>query len=383
MQERVTLAERAHRAREWLRRMRRWFRAPRRLRFTRAGWLFTAGALAIGMAAIPTGNNLLFLLLGSMLGFIAVSGWLSEQSIQRLEIERRLPRGVTAGKPFRIGYRVRNHKRRMSSHAVEFREAQLRQAAGRTPALQARSAWLASLGPGEATTVRSEYVIARRGVYPLEELTLSTGFPFGLFWKERDIPMPAALVVWPRSDRPVREARTPGRERRRSGEVAGGAAGQRGEFRNLRDYRPGDDPRDVHWRSSARLGVPLVREYERERAETLWICLDQSRGRAQDAEAEEEMVEVAASLARTAIERGRPVGLATSDALVDEGTGPAQLERILDALARATFRPDAPAPRPPIGAGAAVLVSAGARSARGWSDVYAASPISDDAVVRA
>ena len=142
---------RLERFRERLKRVRRWFRAPRRLRFTRAGWLFTAGALAIGIAAIPTGNNLLFLLLGSMLGFIAVSGWLSEQSIQRLRIERRVPRGVTAGKPFRIGYRVRNGKRRMPSLAVELREPQL--GAGVSP--HARSAWLSSLAPGAATTLRA------------------------------------------------------------------------------------------------------------------------------------------------------------------------------------------------------------------------------------
>ena len=357
------------RLRERLRRVRRWFRAPRRLRFTRAGWLFTAGALAIGMAAIPTGNNLLFLLLGSMLGFIAVSGWLSEQSIQRLRIERRLPRGITAGRPFRIGYRVHNGKRRMPSLAVELREPQLPGVA------QASSAWLATLGAGQSMTLRSEHVIERRGVYALDELTLATGFPFGLFHKERDVPLAGAVVVWPRSDRPVRDARTPGGQRRRTGEIAGGAAGPRGEFRNLRDYRPGDDPRDVHWRSSARLGVPLVREFERERAETVWICIDLGRVDARGTDAEEDAVELAASLARTAIERARPVGLATSDTVVDEGSGPAQLERILDALARVSFRVGAPAPRAPVGASAAVLVSPAQPRGGAWADIYVATSV--------
>ena len=357
----------------FVRRLRRWLRAPRRLRFTRAGWLFTAGALAIGVAAIPTGNNLLFLLLGAMLGFIGVSGWLSEQTIQRLQIERRLPRGVTAGRPFRIGYRVRNAKRRMPSIAVEIREPQL---AGVTKADAARAgaAWLSSLAANESTALRAEHVIERRGVYGLEELTLATGFPFGLFTKERDLDLPAQLVVWPRSDRTVRDARTPGRQRRRSGEITGGQSGSRGEFRNLRDYRPGDDPRDVHWRSSARLGMPLVREYERERAESLWICLDHARTPGRDVEAEEEAVELAASLARTAVERGQPVGLATGDGVVDEGSGPAQLERILDALARVTFRPDAPPPRAPIGASASVFVGASTPRSGAWADVYLAEP---------
>ena len=372
-------SKRVERFRDFLRRLRRWFRAPRRLRFTRAGWLFTAGALAIGVAAIPTGNNLLFLVLGSMLGFIAVSGWLSEQSIQRLRIERRIPRGVTAGRAFRIGYRVHNAKRRLPSLAVEVREPQLATVGTTGPG---RAAWLASLRAGASTSLRAEHQIEQRGVYRLEELTLATGFPFGLFRKERDLDLAGSIVVWPRSDRTLREARTPGRPRRRTGEIAGGAAGARGEFRNLRDYRPGDDPRDVHWRSSARLGVPLVREYERERAEALWICVDLATASSASRDTEEEAIEIAASLARAAIERAQPVALATSDAIVDEGAGAAQLERILDALARATFRPDALAPRPPVGASSSVLVSARGRRSGAWADVFVAGETRNLTVTR-
>ena len=65
-------------------------RAWRRISFTSGGLVFTIGALAVGFAAMNTGNNLLYLLLGSMLGFIAVSGWLSEQAIWNLGIERHL-----------------------------------------------------------------------------------------------------------------------------------------------------------------------------------------------------------------------------------------------------------------------------------------------------
>ena len=55
-----------------------------------------------------TGNNLLYLLLGSMLGFIAVSSWLSEQAIRALRVERRGPRSVTVGHDLRLTYEVRN-----------------------------------------------------------------------------------------------------------------------------------------------------------------------------------------------------------------------------------------------------------------------------------
>lgn len=350
------------------------FKAPRRLRFTRAGWLFTLGALAVGVAAIPTGNNLLFLLLGAMLGFIAVSGWLSEQSLRGLEPERRLPRGVTAGRPFRITYRVSNRKRRLPSMSVEVLEPQLaRAAAADEDTGITRSAWLITLPAGETTQVRGEHVVAHRGAYVLREMALSTGFPFGLFRKERDVEQEGTLIVWPRSDLPLREPRTAGRPRQHVGATTAGPRGARGEFRGLREYRPGDDPRDVHWRSSARRGAPVVREYEQERTDALWICLVTRRAQQPDPAREEAAVEIAASLARAAIQRGGSVGLATADELVEEGSGPGQLERILDALARVRFDREQGMPRPPVGVEGCVLVSAGAAPEGGrYADVFVA-----------
>ncbi len=74
-------------------------RGWRRIRFTVGGAVFSVGSLAIGFAAVNTGSNLAHLLFGAMLGFIALSGWLSERVLRQLEIRRRTPRGVTVGKP--------------------------------------------------------------------------------------------------------------------------------------------------------------------------------------------------------------------------------------------------------------------------------------------
>jgi uncharacterized protein (DUF58 family) len=335
-------------------RIRRALRPPRRLRFSRAGWFFSGGSILLGVAAIGTGNNLLFLMLGAMLGFIALSGWLSEQAIRRLEVTRRAARGV-AGEPTRIQYGNRN--RRLASCAV---------AAGEHG--RAERGWVATIEPGGTAHVRAERVFERRGAYPLETVTLSTTFPFGLFVKERDIELPGEVIVWPRSDRDVREPRPSGERARRSGEATSGAAGARGEFRGLRPYRPGDDPRDVHWRTTARLGDPVVREYERDRSLALWLCLDLRADGGDDAEA---AVEIAASVAADALRRGNSVGLATQDGRVEPAGGAVQAERVLDALARVRFRADAPRLQPPVAPAECVLVTAGAVG-DGWGDVFTA-----------
>ena len=339
----------------WVGEMRRRLRAWRRISFTSGGLVFTLGAFAVGFAAMNTGNNLLYLLLGSMLGFIVVSGWLSEQAISGLRFERHLPRAVTVGQPMRLGYHVRNLKKRLPSLAVEITEAGLPE-----------SAFLAHVAAGGTSEARSTNSFVRRGIYPLGTVTFSTSFPFGMFLKQRDIQIPGEVVVWPRSDRPVRAPSPGGGRVPRLGISARGASGTTGEYRSLRAYRPGDDPRDIHWRSSARLREPVIREYERDGAETRWICLDT---RAEPTDAAEVAVEVTASLAARAIVEGRPVALVAGDIVLDPGDGPGQLERVLDVLARIDFVPTNAAPATPVDPASCILVCV--EGGGGYGDVLA------------
>jgi uncharacterized protein (DUF58 family) len=322
-------------------------RAWRRIHFTSGGIAFTVGTLAVGFAAMNTGNNLLYLLMGSMLGFIAVSIWLSEQAIRGLRIERRSSRAVTVGHDLRLTYEVTNQKTCLPSVAVEISEDGLPD-----------RAFLAHVPPRGHETVHSLNSFVRRGIYSLNIVTLSTGFPFGLFQKERDVELAGEIVVWPRTDRPVRET-SPGSGRTaRASAAAKGATGSRGEYRSLRTYRVGDDSRDIHWKSSSRMREPVIREYERDGAETRWICLDLG---AEPGDAAEVAVEVTASLAARAIAQQRPFALVAGNDVLEPGDGVGQLERALDILARVDFRPDAPAPAPAIDLQACVLVSVDGR----------------------
>jgi len=342
----------------WIRDARRRLRAWRRISFTAGGLVFTLGTFAVGFAAMNTGNNLLYLLLGAMLGLIAVSGWLSEKAIQRLRVRRSIPHGVMVGHEMRIAYDVHNDKRRLPSLAVQISEEGL---PGR--------AFVAHVPPERSASARALNSFVRRGIYPLDTVTLSTAFPFGLFRKERDLHMPGEIVVWPRTDRPVRTPTPGGGRVPRHGFATRGAPGVRGEFRSLREYRPGDEPRDIHWRSSARLSTPVIREYEEDGAETRWVCLD-LRGRPGDQA--EAAVEVAASLAAASVMESRPFALAAGAVVVEPGQGAGQLERVLDALARVDFSPDGPPPNPPVDPRRCVLVSMAGAS--GFGDVITVAP---------
>jgi len=331
-------------------------RAWRRIRFTGAGVVFTVGTLAVGFAAINTGNNLLYLLLGALLGFLVLSGWLSEQSIRKISVRRHVPVGTPVDRDVRVHYRVANGKRFFGSMALEVGEASL---AGR--------AFFDRIDPGETREGRIAFRFVRRGVRRLDSVTLATTFPFGLFWKERDIELPGEIVVWPRSDREIRAPRPSGHRASGRGTARIGAVGHRGEYRNLREYRPSDDRRDIHWRRSARLTVPVIREYEVEGADSFWICVD---GGAAEGEKAEAALEIAAALAVHGLMAGRRFGLNAGGRTLEPGNGRGHLEAVFDALARVDFDPSKPAPAPPAEPGSCVLVSVTGRGRERFGDSY-------------
>ncbi|HUF51049.1 MAG TPA: DUF58 domain-containing protein [Longimicrobiales bacterium] len=364
--------------RAWLR-LRRWLRPPRRLTVLRPGGFLIFGTFALGLATLNTGNNLLYLLMGALLGTIALSGWLSEQALRELRIRRIVPRAITAGEHARIDYEITNRKRNLPSHGIEVRElvdadeitVADRAGALHAEALQLDAGFIAALEPGATARARAPLTAPRRGVIALDGVTLTTAFPFGLFAKERDIELPGSLTVWPRADRKVRAPRLGGRRGQRQQLGVGAAAGaERGDYRGLRQYRPGDDPRDIHWRSSARRGEPIIREYDRDAADEYWIVLDTV---APDEAAGEAAVEIAASVIALAAERGDRFGVAAGAARIQPGVGSARVDAALDVLAAINMTRTGAEPALPARAESCVLVTARAAGGTAWGDLYHAT----------
>lgn len=318
-------------------RLRRRLRPPRRLRFTREGRIIVLLSIGVGFAAINTGNNLLYLLLGWLLSFIIASGILSEMTLKKLAVERRPPPRVYANEPFLMEVVIENQKPNRASFSIEVEDL-----IGTTP-LDKRCYFLKIPA---AKTQRTSYrhTFVRRGLYELTGYRLATKFPFALFRKSRDIAAPVEVLVYPAR---VAVPRPPPRSTA-TGDAPANRLGRRGEFFGLRERRPGDDRRDIHWRSSARSGRLLVREYEDELARRVVIAVDNAlpadvREAVEDgaltpaAEAQvnavERAISVAASLAAAYLEVNWTVELVARGAHVASGMGRMHEAKIGRALA--------------------------------------------------
>jgi uncharacterized protein (DUF58 family) len=246
---------------------RRWQHRPsaRRLSFTREGRIIVFLSVGVGFAAINTGNNLLYLLLGWMLSFIIASGVLSEATLKKLTVERRPPPRIYASEPFLMEVVIKNGKPKRASYSIEVEDLQ-----GRTP-IDKRCYFL-KIPEGKQQRTSYRHTFVRRGLYTLSGYRLATKFPFALFRKSRDVDAPLDVLVYPAK---VSVPRPPPRSATR-GDATADRLGRRGEFFGLREHRVGDDRRDVHWKSSARSGRLLVREYEDELARRLVIGVDNS-----------------------------------------------------------------------------------------------------------
>ena len=304
----------------------------RKLTFTRLGRWYCGLSVGIGLAAINTGNNLLFLVLGLLLGSIVVSGVLSENTVAQVSLERRLPRAATAGEPTLVGL-VARRSGRLPAFSLELREA-----GGEVEG----ASYLLVLPPGGEQEVAYQFTPQRRGVHRFVRLEVATRSPFGLFEKSRPLDAPAELVVFPRAvPPPAVRVIAPGRE----GERPQHRAGQGQELHGLRDHRLGEDVRKVHWRSSARAAKLIAVEREQERRARVCVVLDH---RGLSGEALERAIEQAAALFVRALEEGAEVGLALSGKGVAPGSGQEHLRDGLTLLAlAAAIAASAPPPQPP------------------------------------
>jgi uncharacterized protein (DUF58 family) len=305
--------------------MARWFRGRRRLRLTREGRVFLALTLGIGLAAINTGNNLLYLVLGWLLSLIVASGTLSNLTLRRLRVQRRPPPRIHAGRPFLMEIALENRKQRFASFSIEVEDL----AAGRPVD---KRCYFLKLPAGRTQRASYRHTFHRRGLVKFDGFRIATRFPFALFAKSRDVRAADDVLVYPA----VRPVALPSPRAQRQGDAPQSKLGRRGEFFGLRDYREGEDSRAIHWRSSARGGRLLVREMEEEAQRRITIELDNEVGDVADEnalDALEDAVSQAASLALAYLRAGFAVRLQARGAVVPLGAGAAQEQRLLRALA--------------------------------------------------
>jgi Protein of unknown function DUF58 len=270
-------------------------------RFTLAGWLVLVACFVTALAAVDTetlsayqGYVLLLLLLVTSFVF----SWFFRLKYSAV---RGLPRFGTAGESFAYHVRIKNLSKKNQTGLTllenptdprpTFQEWLSRQLAEEKKVRSLRlsrpqqrynpfriavleNAVVPPIPPNEEVEVKIAVTPLRRGLFRFDGLTLARTDPFGLFRSFAKLKAPETMLILPKRYL-LPQIPLPGTMRFQEGGVAlASNVGQSDEFVALREYRRGDPLRRIHWRSWARFGKPIVREFEDEFFSRYALVLD-------------------------------------------------------------------------------------------------------------
>jgi len=293
------------------------------LRPTGAFWLFIAIVPLVAVAALNTGNNALYLLLALALGAFVASGAFSRHTLSRLRVSLAAPGEVFAGAAVPLQLTVTNGSRWLPAALVVCRPLGL---PGR--------AVVQLVAPRGRASATLPTMFPRRGRHRLPAVQVEVRLPLGFFVKGVRWPQRGEVLVYPRRVRAGAVRRT-GFERREA-TSAPGRRRRGGEVEALREFRPGDDRRDIHWKQTARQQRFVVMERRERSLPSSFLALDRQLPRRNDAELLrrfEDLVSEVASSALDELHRGRAVGLVIGGTVTPPGSGQLQARRLLERLA--------------------------------------------------
>jgi len=297
---------------------------------TREGAIYIVLIIVLGVAALNTNNNLLFIIVSAMLGAIGISGVCSWMMMREMELEISLPQHVFAKRSVVGRVTLHNHRRWTPSFSMRVldpkkvkHEAGLRwqktvfgfppkrppaqqwvrvpdlalrkvSPSPETPRIFSGSVYFPFVGARSAASADLELNFPKRGRHVQEGLGLSTRFPFSFLSKTRRVALERELVVYPSVD-PTEEFfdMLP----LIAGEFEAFVRGRGYDLYRIREYLPEDSARNVDWKATAKTGALKVREFTREDERKLRIVFDNPAAGAVSERAYESGVRMAASLA--------------------------------------------------------------------------------------
>lgn len=282
-----------------------------RTALTRRGGGLLAGGATLLLAGALLGERPMVQVAAFVLALPAVSAVVVSRERFRLAVQRtvspaRVPRGQAAD----VLLEVAAADRRTSG--ISFLTEQVPETLGPAPQFT-----VARLATGRWTALRYRIVPARRGRYALGPLRARVVDPFGLVERSTTGTTGATLLVLPRVQPLGPIGPTQGRD---NGEGARRSIAVHGEDDvSIREYRPGDDLRKVHWRATARTGELKVRLEERPWRARTTLLLDTRApahliARRQDRDVDDSLewaVEAAASIAVETVRRGTEMRIVT------------------------------------------------------------------------
>ncbi|HXE74103.1 MAG TPA: DUF58 domain-containing protein [Candidatus Xenobia bacterium] len=253
----------------------RWLIYEINYKFTREGGVYLSAIFIIALAALNTGNNLLYIVVSALISGILVSGTVSRMVLTGIELSLELPEHIFAQRPVLASLTLNNRKLTLPSFSLlvsspESKNGRKKQAPPPRRVLD-QPVYFPYIPRNKWLTQQVELVFPRRGRYAQDTFSVSSKFPFGFLQKTRKLEAANEVVVYP----PVQ----PTEEFYEilpliSGELESYFRGRGHDLYTIRDFQPGDPARHLDWKASAKAQALKVREFAREDERRVELIFD-------------------------------------------------------------------------------------------------------------
>jgi uncharacterized protein (DUF58 family) len=306
---------------------------------TREGFLYFLVSLALLVAGLIQQVNLILLVFTLAAGPFLASIFGGRPMLRRLSVVRRVPAYVFSGDPLVVDYALENGRRWYTALALFIEDSLIpadRTVPGATTIIP--RVFFPRVPGQERVRQQWQCPGPRRGRYRFRDLDIGTRSPFGIVEHRVTIPLADQIVVYPRIGQLTRRwflVQRQSSEHRRGQRHDRSA--QQMEYHGLRDYRSGDNPRWIHWRTTARRGELMVKEFEQQNEQDLAILVDpwlpRSKATYQQREAVEQVISFAATVClETCRHQGRRLLLGWTGPTPGARHGPASVKLLHELL---------------------------------------------------
>lgn len=282
----------------------------------------------LGSAAYNTASNILFLTVALLAACLVLSGLMSWLNFKGTRWRLLPPNHLRAKEVAPIRVEVENQKKVLPTLSLWFHVQALEAEAKSRLPLEER------LDPGEHTELEWLFTPKTRGEETIEITGLQSQFPFGFLRKTIGQSIRRDVLIWPARIPYLFQPRAGVRAHREG--ITAKVAGSGTELINLRNYRPGDPPRNMHWKASARLGRMLIREMSEEQRESYLLFIETPSTTWKDGPQFEKLCSLVASLAEDLYTHNRLYGAAINDGEIRHIQKVSDLHALLDELTRLT-----------------------------------------------
>ncbi len=287
------------------------------MRITREGKRFILAAVLIAATAVNTGNNLIYLIFSLMLSFIVLAVVMLRTNLSGISLAVSIDHPVFAGEQTSVFFTIINSRKLIPAYSVRV-----------TASEAAAPVYCPFIAPRGFVKKEMKMTFGKRGLYSYGDFFIQSGFPFILFEKSVAVKVSGDVLVYPAL---MNIEQTLPDISGQEGLAIGRMTGTGSEIHSMREFRYGDDWRDIHWKASAKASSLIIKEYALTDIRKITVIIDNLSP--SDEAAFEKVLSLAASFAERFLDAGYFVRMLSCRKVIPFGFGREHFFKTLDVLA--------------------------------------------------